>query len=340
MANTAGGFLGRGAKIRGGQYEFAPFSWNRVDSTGDDLRKNIFPLPVREPSSVLFQLLGFIVEYTNRISGSTDMLVGENPGQNTPAETARTMVQQGQKVYSAIFKRIWRSLKEEFKKVYDLNAAHLPIESNYGSDGGTILQEDYAAGGAAVVPIADPTIASEGEAYQRAAMVAAAAQAVGGAGYDPDTVQRALLEALKVPNIDQIYPGLANRPPPSPDIKIQIEQMRQQNEAARMEFEKWKHVTTLQSQIGLNDAKIAELQAKAYQLIEQGKAEPEKNRINAYNAAVQSLREQNQHAREQMKIFLESMSNERINSSRGTVSGLEEPSREQAPDAMGFGTTE
>jgi hypothetical protein len=100
---------------------------------------------------------------------------------------------------------------------------------------------------------------------------------------------------------------------------------------------KFIHVTTLQSEIALNEAKIAELQAKAYQLIEQGKAEPEKNRINAYNAAVQSLREQNQHSREQMKLFLESMSNERTNTGRGAVSGLEGASGEQAPDAMGLG---
>ncbi len=85
LSNTAGGFLGRGAKIRGGVYQFAPFSWNRVDSTGDDLRKNIFPLPVREPSAVMFQLLGMLIDYTNRISGATDMLTGVNPGQNTPA---------------------------------------------------------------------------------------------------------------------------------------------------------------------------------------------------------------------------------------------------------------
>ena len=228
MSNTAGGFLGRGAKIRGGVYEFSPFSWNRVDSTGDDLRKNIYPLPVREPSAVLYNLLGFLVDYTNRISGSTDMLAGENPGQNTPAETSRTMVQQGQKVYSAIFKRIWRGLKEEFGKVYTLNAIWLPTQSNYGTDGGVILREDYAAGGAAVVPVADPTISSEQERLQQAAMVVSAAQAVGGAGYDPDAVQRLYLDALQVSNIDQIYPGLANRPPPPPDIKLQVEQLRQQ----------------------------------------------------------------------------------------------------------------
>ncbi len=340
LANTSGGFLGRGAKIRGGVYDFSPFSWNRVDSTGDDLRKNIYPLPVREPSNVVLQLLMFLVEYTNRIAGATDMLAGENPGQNTPAQTAQTMVQQGQKVYSAIFKRIWRSLKDEFHKIYTLNAIWLPQQVNYGSDGGTVMREDYAAGGAAVVPIADPEITSEGERYQRAALVAAAADAAGGAGYDPDQVQRMLLGALQVPNIDQVYPGIENRPPPPPDIKLQIEQMRQQGAMQELQLRKFIHVSSLQATIMLNNAKIEELQAKAFKLLEEGKAEPEKNRINAYNAAANTLKEQNQHAREQMKIFLETMKNEsaNVNGGAGTVPGMEGSSSDQGFDSLGFGS--
>ncbi len=338
LANTSGGFLGRGAKIRGGVYEFSPFSWNRVDSTGDDLRKNLVPLPVREPSTVVLNLLMFLVDYTNRISGATDMMVGENPGQNTPAETARTMVNQGAKVYSAIFKRIWRSLKDEFHKIYTLNAIWLPVEMHYGSDGGTILREDYAAGGAAVVPVADPTITSEQERLQQAAMVVSAAQAAGGAGYDPDAVQRFYLEALNVANIDQIYPGLANRPPPPPDVKLQIEEMRQRGAMQELELRKFIHITSLQATIQLNNAKIQELQAKAFKLMEEGKAEPEKNRINAYNAAIQTLKEQNQNAREQMKIFLENMSDGQasINGGGGALSGMEGTPGNEGIDALGF----
>src|SRR5690606_27327525 len=89
MATTAGGFLGRGAKLRGGVYTFSPFGWQNVDVMGDDLRKNMVQLEVREPSAVLFNLLTLLINYTNRISGATDMMVGENPGQNTPAETSR-----------------------------------------------------------------------------------------------------------------------------------------------------------------------------------------------------------------------------------------------------------
>jgi chaperonin GroES len=61
MANTAGGFLSRGIKLRGGNYTFNPMEWKHVDTTGDDLRKGIVPLPVREPSQVMFTLLNLLI---------------------------------------------------------------------------------------------------------------------------------------------------------------------------------------------------------------------------------------------------------------------------------------
>ena len=87
MSVTGGGFLGRGVKIKGGDYTFKPHEWKRVDSTGDDLRANIFPLPIREPNGVSFQLLQLLINYGERIAGATDMMTGVSPGQNTPAET-------------------------------------------------------------------------------------------------------------------------------------------------------------------------------------------------------------------------------------------------------------
>jgi chaperonin GroES len=335
MANTAGGFLGRGAKIRGGIYTFNPFEWNRVDSTGDDLRKNIFPLPVREPSTVMFQLLTFIVEYTNRISGTTDMSVGENPGQNTPAETARTMVEQGQKVYSAIFKRIWRGLKHEFDKMYVLNSIHLDESVKYGSSGAAIAREDYAAGAASVVPVADPTITSDAAKLNQAMLVREAAASA--PGYDQDVAERMYLEALQVDNIDTLFPGAASMPPPPPDVKIQIEQMRLQSKAADLEFRQRSFMITMQQTQMLNNGKIAEMQAKTFKLMEEGKSETEKNRINAFNASIQAIREENNQIQSQIQSVLESMKHEREDQSgRGTVPGVAATPGNQIADAVGL----
>lgn len=224
MNTTAGGFLGRGVKIRGGEYSFRPFGWQRVDSTGEDLAKGIFPFPSREPSLVLFNLLTLLVEYTNRISGSTDIMVGENPGQNTPAETSRLMAEQGAKINAAIFKRVWHGLKEEFQKLYLLNRKHTPITVlKYGSQSGWVKREDFQLPLEAICPAADPNLSSDTARVQQAMMVKQNAMTT--PGYDRDAVERMLLRAMKVEGIEALFPG-ANGTPPPKDPKVTVAEIQ------------------------------------------------------------------------------------------------------------------
>lgn len=304
MANTAGGFLGRGAKIRGGVYEFSPFTWNRVDSTGDDLHKSIYPLPVREPSGVLFNLLTLLIEYTNRIAGSTDMMVGENPGQNTPAETARAMVEQGQKIYSAIFKRVWRGMKNEFKKLYQLNGVYLPIKLTFGDAELFVLREDYLEGGASVLPVADPTISSDGARFAKARMIREAA--LSAPGYDGDAVERQYLAALGVDEVDVLFPGAAGQEP-AVDVKIQVQQMKLAQATAELEFKKMTFIMEMQEQQRLNAAKIVELNAKAMKLAEEARSEDGYKQIAALNTAISALKEGNTNLSSQIKGMMETL---------------------------------
>ncbi|MGP1666488.1 MAG: hypothetical protein ACTS5I_11380, partial [Rhodanobacter sp.] len=202
MQTTGGGFLGRGAKIRGGVYTFAPFEWKRVDSNGDDLRKNIVPNVIPEPSQVLFQLLGLLIEYTNRVAGTTEMQVGENPGQNTPAQTSNNLLEMGQKIYTAIFKRIWRSTKEELQKLFKLNGIFLPLDQTYP---GGATREDYVGSADQISPVADPNITSDSQRLQQALTVKQSAATT--PGYDLDEVERRFLKALHVDGIDTVFTG-------------------------------------------------------------------------------------------------------------------------------------
>jgi chaperonin GroES len=325
LANTAGGFLGRGAKLKGGVYQFRPFEWNRVDATGDDLRKSIFPLPVREPSNVMFQLLGLLIDYTNRISGTTDMMVGENPGQNTPAETARTMTTQGQKIYSAIFKRIWRSAKGEFKKLYNLNGRFLPASVPYG-EGKSITREMYSAGGAHISPSADPLVVSDEARFAQAAAVRAAA--AGNNAYDADAVERQYLQALGVNNIDEVYKGVENAPPSPPDVRVQIEQLRLQSKAEDRQMEMQKFMIDMQRQAQLDNAKIVELMAKAASIEAGTETEKGNVNINAFRAGIEYLREQNKSADSRMKMMKEMLGGPGVNipiegDAAGNASGVE-----------------
>ena len=318
MAVTAGGFLGRGAKIRGGQYTFAPLEWKRVDSTGDDLKKNIFPLPVREPSGVLFNLLSLLIDYTNRISGTTEAMVGESTGQNTPATTTQSMVEQGQKIFSAIFKRVWRSMKEEFKKLYVLNSIYLPMTTMFGPEGQRVLREDYKGDPNRITPTADPSVTSDRQRQQLAMTVKQLAMQ--SPGYNVPEVERNLLKAMHVDGIDIIYPG-PEKIPPQPNPKVQIEQMKAQVKQAQLQADMQKFAAELMEQRRLNSAKILQLEAQAAKLIEEAGGVQKGHEIAAFEAAIGALKTHDEAIRSRLELFMKSMEGKE-DGGRQAVSGV------------------
>ena len=312
MSNSAGGFLGRGAKIRGGTYTFAPLEWKRVDSTGDDLKKSIFPLPVREPSQVLFQLLGLLINYTQRISGSTDTLAGENPGQNTPATTTNAMIEQGLKIYNAIYKRVWRSMKEEFKKLYMLNRVFLPMTTSFGEAESKILREDYLGDPNRISPVADPSITSESQRLQQALAVKQAAATT--PGYNPVEVEKNYLRALHVDAWETMYPGPQQLPPPK-NPKVQIEEIKAQTKQMSMQADMQKFVANLMEQRRLNSAKILQLEAQAAKLVAEAGGVQTGHEIAAFEAAIGALKANDDSLRGGIELMMKQMesSNEATN---------------------------
>ena len=289
MSNAAGGFLGRGAKIRGGVYTFAPFGWQRVDSTGDDLRKSIFPLPVREPSNVLFQLLSLLITYTNRISGATDIMVGESVGQNTPADTARQMQAEGQKIYNAIFKRVWTSMKEEFRKLYILNAYFMPESMSFGVDGKSVGRKDYLGDPTRIAPAADPNQTTQGDRIQQAVMLKQSAMST--PGYNVPEIEKMYLRALGVPNIDILYDP--EKFPPGEDLKIQLKKMDLQKVEMQIQADTQNHIMDLQAEMALNQARIMELQAKATAEVHGIEAEQTQQEVEMYKSMIALMNSRN-----------------------------------------------
>lgn len=261
--NTAGGFLARNAKLRGGKYVFSPFEWLNVDVSGGTLKDSLVPLPVREPSNVLYQLLVLLIDYSNRICASTEMLAGENPGQNTPAQTSAAMVEQGMKIFASIFTRAWRCMKEEFKKIYLLNSVH--------TDPGKPLPgfaslEDYRGDPSRISPSADPTVLSETQRLMKAAALRQAAYSA--PGYDTEAVETYYLKALRVPNWQTFYKG-KDKVPPLPNFKMQVEQLKLQGIQLKLKAASMEFAFGLLEEKRLNDAKILQLEAQAAKLIEE-----------------------------------------------------------------------
>ena len=295
MANTAGGFLSRGIKLRGGNYSFNPMEWKHVDTTGDDLRKGIVPLPVREPSQVLFTLLNLLINYGERVGGSVDILTGQNPGQNTPAETTRTMAEQGMKIFNGIFKRTYRSLKQEFRKLYRLNQIFVDENTKYitNADGeGMVLVTDYEGPVTDVMPTADPSITSDSQRIHQASALAMRVKETPGL-YNRYEVERVFLKAMKVPDIEKVLPDPkgpnAVLPPQNP--KIEIEKMKMQAKQASDQLDMKMGLMKLMADAELNQAKIQKLEAEAEAIKIGIVTDGEQMRLNQINTEIAMQRE-------------------------------------------------
>jgi chaperonin GroES len=304
MSVSAGGFLGRGAKVRSGDYSFSPFEWKRVDAMGDDLAKSIFPLPVREPSNVLFNLLSLLIEYTNRISGATDTLVGESVGQNTPAETSRSMVEQGMKIYSALFKRCWRSMKEELKKLFVLNAVYAPPR----------YAQLFAGDPNRIAPAADPTITSEAERLRKAIIVAERAAVV--PGYDPAKVEENLLRAVGVDNWQEFYVGVdPSKQPKDPRIvvaELKFQQFQLDLQARQQEF-----VMTLMEERRMNNVEIVRVQAEVTKLMAEAEDARDNREIVRMQTALAALKTRDEAMRARVDQLIKVMEMESEPERRG-----------------------
>jgi|SRR5580765_300118 len=263
-----GGFAATGAKMKSGVYTRTPGEYKIIKGAADDIRKSLVSWPEIPISNVLFQVLSLVIQYADRLAGATETLVGENPGQNTPASTYQGMVENGMQIYRSIFKRIWRSMKEEGKKLHMLNARFLPDSQRFGEGDERIAREAYKTDPNLLVPTADPNMVSDQMRIQRAGLVRQGAHSV--PGYNVEEVEKDWLSTLGVDNIPQIYPGAysewyAKHPLPNP--KMQAEQMKMQAVQAKLQYEKWKTVVTLQAQQKEIQAQIELLRAQAAKLI-------------------------------------------------------------------------
>ena len=296
LANTAGGFLGRGVKFRSGDNNFRPFEWKRVDSTGDDLRKGVFPLPVREPSQVLFQTLGLLIDYGERIGMATDPLTGVNPGQNTPAETSRNMLAEGSRIFNAVFKRTYRSLKEEFRKLFKLNSIYLNEETRYFSllNGASsiVLVQDFMGDGKEIVPAADPDMVSKEEKLNQAMLLKNSAMSSPGM-YNMYAVEKQLLQAMQIQNIDMLLPDPAgpNAIPSQPDAKIVVETMKIEQKNMQFKMEMQLKMFDLMQEIEYLRAEILEKESRAALNYAQAEGVQSGHQIAAIQSAIGLLKQ-------------------------------------------------
>lgn len=233
LANTGGGFLGSGLKMKGGPAKFAPGEYKPIDVSGGKIADSIYHMQFPGPSAVLFELLGLLIEAGKDISSVKDILTGDTQSTNQTATTTLALIEQGQKVFSAIYKRVHRSLKQEFKKLYRLNKLYLQPEDYYRFQDKVepIYLEDYQGDDTDVAPVSDPTLVSDAQELTRAE---ALMKFVG----DPLVNQRLLREkymrALKEQDVEALLDTSQN---PAPQMDpAQMQKMQEEMQAKAEEL--------------------------------------------------------------------------------------------------------
>jgi len=163
LANLPAGFKARGMRIRDEDEPLQPGEFRDIDTSGGSLRDNLIPLPIKEPSNVLMQLLGILVDSGKRFAAIADTNIGDASG-NMPVGTTVALLERGTKVMSAIHKRLHYAQRLEFQLLAKVFAEYLPPD--YGYDTGTgpsaIKQTDFDDR-IDVVPVSDPNIFSQSQ---------------------------------------------------------------------------------------------------------------------------------------------------------------------------------
>ena len=218
LANLPAGFKQRGVRVRDEASPIQPGEFKDVDAPGGNLREAFFPLPYKEPSPTLLQLLGVVVQAGQRFAAIADMQVGDTK-QNAAVGTTIALLERGSRVMSAIHKRLYAAMKQEFKLLSKVISQYLPPEYPYDVIGGarTIKQADFDDR-IDVVPVADPNIFSMSQRItlaQTQLQLATSQPQI----HNLYQVYRSMYEAIGVKNIDAVLPPPPPNAPKDPSLE-------------------------------------------------------------------------------------------------------------------------
>ena len=274
LSNLQAGFIGKGLRIKMGESRFQPGEWKAVNAVGDDLKKQIFPLPTREPSQVLFNLLDLLLKSGKELASVAEIFVGKMPGQNTPATTTMASIEQGMKVFTAVYKRVYRSLTSEFRKLYILNREYTNQEEYIDVIDMQIQQSDYEGPENDIIPAADPASVSSQE---KQAKLQSIMQIMQMGTIDPMWFTKQYLDAHEIPDSEH---ALRQPSPPPPDPKLEAIKAKGQLDQQKAQMEMQTSAAKLQMEGAAKEKEMAmkaamtrqQLQAKEVEAVLKAKA--------------------------------------------------------------------
>ena len=218
LANLPAGFKMRGIRVRDDAQPIQPGEFRDVDAPGGNLKDAFMPLPFKGPDAILLQLMGVVVDASQRFASIADAQVGDM-NQQAAVGTTMALLERGSRVMSAIHKRLYSSLKEEFNLLADVFKTYLPPVYPYDVIGGArqIKQADFNDK-VAIIPVADPNIFSQSQRISLAQTQLQLAQS------NPQIhnlyqAYKDIYKAIGIQNIDAILPPPSKPQPQDPSLE-------------------------------------------------------------------------------------------------------------------------
>jgi hypothetical protein len=255
LSNLPGGFKTKGLRVKGDDTPIAPAEWRDVDVASGTMRDNIMPLPYKEPSQVLYQLLGTIVDEGRRFASAADLQVSDMSA-NSPVGTTLAILERTLKVMSAVQARIHYAMKQEFKLLKVIIRDYTPEKYSYEPEEGDrkAKQSDYD--NVEVIPVSDPnaaTMAQKVVQYQAVMQMAQGAPQL----YDLPYLHRQMLEVLGVKNVNKLVPGDTDEQKPVDPVSENMNVLNGKPVKAFLSQDHESHITVHTS--ALQDPQIAQI---------------------------------------------------------------------------------
>lgn len=213
FANLPAGFRAKGVRISGDDDPIAPGEFKEVEATGLDLSKSIVPLPYKEPSQTLYNMLQFVAASGQKFADNTEQVISDAASYG-PVGTTMALLEASSKFFTAVHKRLHHSQREELKILarinYESMPEYYPFDVSQGQD--NIMRKDFD-GRIDVIPVSDPNIPSSAHKMMMAQMALQMAQQAPSGMYNTEELHKTILRSANIPNIDLILP---KKPQPKP----------------------------------------------------------------------------------------------------------------------------
>ena len=216
FANLPGGFKAKGVRMVGDNEPIAPGEFKEVEATGVDLSKAIVPLPYKEPSSTLYNMLQFVATAGQKFADSTEQVISDAASYG-PVGTTMALLEASSKFFTAIHKRLHKSQKDEFNILARIDYDYLPEEYPYDVpyEDRSIFKKDFD-GRVDIIPVSDPNIPSNAHRMMMANMALQMAQQSPPGMFNLEALNRTILNAANMPNVEEILPPKIEPKPMDP----------------------------------------------------------------------------------------------------------------------------